>query len=522
MNVVLVYRGRYHVREALDLETLAAVLRGGGHQVRLVYDPDAFGVTDNVFQVPVLARLLADDRRTIARILAARPDVVIFSVLTSTYAWCRAMAEQLKRRRPVPAVFLGLHPSLVPRRVMRDPFVDYTIVGEVEGVINDLLARLGGDVSSVANLWYRRGGEPVATHRAELVDLDALPLPDKDLFAPYASHRYSYSAMVSRGCPYHCTFCEETCSKRLYGSGYFRRKGVDTVLRELVAGKKRYGYREVIFKDSYLSGNRRWLGELMDRYRAEIGVPFKCFCTIVGFDAETARLLKEGGCYSIEFGLQTWNERVRRQVLGRRETNEEAFRAFGYCDKHRLRYDVDHMFNVPTETVEDHHFGAQCYRRLRNLGRVKVHFLVYHPTAEIVGHAVAAGDLPPDAADRLAEGEETDFYDQGRGRETTQRLVAGYAALYKILPLLPGSLFRWLLKGSRVRWLRLIPSPLVALLQALNALRSGDLRFAAYLHMYPAKVFHAWMATAPKPQGALQPDPCSVECEERPSATTSG
>ena len=30
MNVTLVYRGRYLIREALDLETLSAVLRGGG------------------------------------------------------------------------------------------------------------------------------------------------------------------------------------------------------------------------------------------------------------------------------------------------------------------------------------------------------------------------------------------------------------------------------------------------------------------------------------------------------------
>ena len=42
MNIVLVYRGRYHVRQALDLETLAAVVRQAGHDVRLVYDSDAY------------------------------------------------------------------------------------------------------------------------------------------------------------------------------------------------------------------------------------------------------------------------------------------------------------------------------------------------------------------------------------------------------------------------------------------------------------------------------------------------
>ena len=359
MNVVLVYRGRYLIREALDLEPLANVLRGAGHRLSFVYEPDTFGVSDNVFQLPALARLLADDRRTVARILDARPDVVLFSVLSSTYAWCRQIATAVKAAdRPswpvvagkdaspaLPIVFFGLHPSLVPERVMRDPCVDYVIAGEVEGVIQPLLEAVstGQEVSAAGNLWYRDGGSARFTHRAELVDLDALPLPDKELFAPYVSHHYSYSAMVSRGCPYRCTFCEETCSKKLYGGRYFRRKAVDTVLRELVAGKRRYRYREVIFKDSYLSGDRKWLRGLMDGYRREIGVPFKCFCTISSFDEETARLLKEGGCYCIEFGLQTWNDRLRREVLDRRETSEDALRAFAECDRAGLWYDGHHL-----------------------------------------------------------------------------------------------------------------------------------------------------------------------------------
>ena len=508
MNVTLVYRGRYLVREALDLETLSAVLRRAGHDVTFVYDPDTFGVTDNVFQLPALARLFANNQRTARRIVRSEPDAIIFSVLSNTFAWCREIAEAVKHQTAAPIVFLGLHPSLVPERVMRDPFVDYTIAGEAEEVIHPLLdaIRTGDDASGVGNLWLRKNGEVLQTHRAELVDLDALPLPDKDLFAPFASHRYSYSAMVSRGCPYSCSFCEETCSKKLYGGTYFRRKSVDTVMRELVAGKERYRFREVIFKDSYLSGNKPWLRTLMTQYRSEIGVPFKCFCTISGFDEETAELLKEGGCYSIEFGLQTWNDGIRRDVLNRRETNEDALRTFEVCDRQRLWYDVDHMFNLPTETEEDHALGAESYKQLRRLGRIKVHFLVYYPTADILDRAVAAGELPQDAPQQLADGQESDFYDQTGSGEQARRLVAGYAALYKILPLLPTSTLRWFTRRGRARYLCWIPSMLMALLQALNAARCGDLRFVAYLRVYPMKVLRTLQRAAPKPRHALRPD----------------
>ncbi len=509
MNVTLVYRGRYLVREALDLETLSAVLRRAGHDVTFVYDPDTFGVTDNVFQIPAFARLFANDKRTIRRILRAQPDVIIFSVLSSTYTWCREIAAAVKRETTVPIVFLGLHPSLVPERVMRDPYVDYTIVGEAEEVIRPLIEAIGSgdDVSEVGNLWYRKNGEVLQTQRADLVDLDALPLPDKDLFAPFASHRYSYSAMVSRGCPYNCSFCEETCSKKLYDGKYFRRKSVDAVMDELVAGKKRYRFREVIFKDSYLSGNKPWLRELMERYRGDIGVPFKCFCTISSFDDETAQLLKEAGCYSIEFGLQTWNDEVRRDILNRRESSDDALRAFECCDRQRLRYDIDHMFNLPGETEADHIQGAGIYKQLRRLGRIKVHFLVYYPTADILEQAVASGELPQDAAKQLAEGEESDFYKQTSGAKETRKLVAGYAALYKILPLLPAWMVRRFVKRGRVRYLRWIPSVFMAMLQAANAVRCGDLRFVAYVKTYPMKVLRTLQRATPKPRRTLRSDP---------------
>jgi hypothetical protein len=262
-------------------------------------------------------------------------------------------------------------------------------------------------------------------------------------------------------------------------------------MRELVAGKQRYGFREVIFKDSYLSGDKSWLRDLMRRYRAEIRAPFKCFCTISGFDEETARLVKWGGCYGIEFGLQTWNETLRRDTLHRRETNEKALQAFDICDRLRLWYDVDHMFNLPGEAEQDHVLGARQYAKLRHLNRIKNHFLVYLPNAAIVAEGRQRGVVPDNVDDLLAEGWEGDFYDQKVGNAEERAVVAAYAALYKVLPVLPRGWLDCLLRDRRVMWLRHVPSVALAAVQGLMALRSGDLRFAEYLRSYPCKVWRA-------------------------------
>ncbi|MDP6525910.1 MAG: radical SAM protein [Kiritimatiellia bacterium] len=500
MNVVLVYKGRYQVREALDLETLAAVLNGGGHNVSLVYDADPFGVTDNVLQVPWLSRRLTSPERWAQKIAALAPDVVIFSVLQATYRWSRAVAENLRSLARCPVVFAGLHPSLVPERVMRDLCVDYVVQGETEPIINSLLEAIasGEGLPSVGNLWHREkdgpgdgaDAEPVFTFRVEPTNLDALPLPDKELFRPHISHSYSYVAMVSRGCPFQCSFCEETCSREMYGSNYFRRKSVDTVMRELVAGMQKYRYREVIFKDSYLSGSSQWLEDLMIRYRKEIAVPFKCFCTISGFEERTAQLLKEGGCYCIEFGLQTWNEDIRHRVLQRGETNGDAKETFDICARHGLWYDVDHMFGLPGETEEDHRSGALQYSELPHLNRVKVHHLVYLPGAGIIDRALEAGTVSADIREQLADGIETDFYDAGAAGNP--RLTAAYGDLFKLLPAMPKRILGWFLSGHRVLVLRYVPRLVIALLQGLMALRSRDLRFAEYIRQYPRKILRSF------------------------------
>ena len=73
-----------------------------------------------------------------------------------------------------PVIFMGLHPSLAPQRVVRDSCVDYVIQGETENVINPLLDALQQDrpVDDIGNLWFTKDGQAVNTFQAELVDME--------------------------------------------------------------------------------------------------------------------------------------------------------------------------------------------------------------------------------------------------------------------------------------------------------------------------------------------------------------
>jgi hypothetical protein len=241
-----------------------------------------------------------------------------------------------------------------------------------------------------------------------------------------------------------------------------------------------------MFNDPIFFTDRNWLKDLMERYRTEISMPFRCFGKVGFLDEEVAEWLKWGGCYAVEFGLQTLNPQVRASVLGRRETNEEYERAFRVLDRAGIRYDIDHMFGLPGETLEDHEAAARFYGSLRRLNRIKPHNLSYFPKLEIVHTARNAGMLSAEDETRINRGEmPSDFFHRDTLRKGDLKKVAwDFQTFYRILPILSASVIEGILRDCRWRNLRKTPSFLIVLGQILVALRGRDYRFPLYFRYY--------------------------------------
>ncbi len=485
MRVTFVHLGR----ENLGIEYLSAVLKREGHLVSLAYDPGLFGINDNVLYIPFLERLLERRAVVMNQIEGSDPGVVAFSAFTGTYVWSLGIAREVKDRLGVPVVFGGIHPTLVPGEVICRDQVDYVIVGEGEDAFLELLDHMESRRAprGVRNVWYKDGAgvvqQPV---RPPISHLDRLPLPDKSLFEREVNLADDYMILSSRGCPFRCTYCCESYWNRLYAGKYFRRRGVESVIQELTAMKGRYGFREVMFNDPIFFTDRGWLRELMARYREEIGVPFRCFGKAGFLDEEVASLLRWGGCYAIEFGLQSLNPEIRKGVLGRWEGNEQYEKAFEILDRVGIRYDIDHMFGLPGESLEDHAEAARFYSSLGRLNRIKCHQLTYFPGLEIVEKAKEAGVLRGEDVAAIQRGEMvSDFFHVDSIRDPGLRQAArAFQVLFKVLPVLPRAWVDGLLRGQRWRSLLRLPLPLVVLGQVAVAVKGLDYRFLLYLRYY--------------------------------------
>lgn len=484
MHVLFLHLGR----ESLGIEYLSSSLKGAGHSTALGLDPGLFGENDNVFFVPRLERFFDQSERLVRLARRTRPDVVAFSAYTTTYQWCLKMAREVKRDTCARIVMGGPHVTLVPDAVAARPEVDFAVAGEGEEAMVELADALqaGRPAHGIANVALRHNGRVrVNPVRPPVADLDALPLPDKALFERDINFEDDYLVIGSRGCVYHCTYCCESFLNRLYANRFYRRRSVGSVMAELRLMRDRYRYKEVMFNDAVLCIDKAWLAGLMARFRAEVGVPFRCFGQARHVDEETARLLKAGGCYAVEFGVQTLNEDIRRRILNRRESNEANARAFAACDAAGIRYDLDHMFGLPEESVDDHKAAAFFYSGLKRLNRVKVHNLTCFPRTAMADIMREKGLLGEDDLARMEAGETGDFFhvDEIRDAEAAQAKRA-FAHLFKVLPGLPERLTRRIVAGEGWRWFGRLPKPLVILGQTLIAMRHLDYRFWLYIRYY--------------------------------------
>jgi len=488
MKVLFVHLGREH----LGIEYLSAVLKRHGHTVGLALDLGLLSSEDNVLCSPRLRPLMDETDRLVEEARCFQPDVLCFSPYTTTYRWSLQLAGLLRRATGAPTIFGGIHTTLVPDVAIRERDVDFAVVGEGEEALVELLDGLqrANLDERIANVWLKRGGQTIANPPRPLSqDLDSLPLPDKALFEPYVNFHDDYLLMASRGCIFNCSYCCESYARQLYGGRFYRRRSTESVIAELRAMKARYRFREVMFNDAVFFAERDWLREFLERYRREIRVPFRCFGQVKLADEEVMRTLRDAGCYAVEFGLQTINPDVKRRILGRTESVEEALRAFRACDRVKLHYDIDHMFGLPGESPADHRAAALLYCRLRYLNRIKCHNLSYFPRLRIVEEALREGTLVPEEVCEIEHGKVSDFFHTDSIKdEALRREKDAMHALYKILPILPRRWVERLVETGRYRWLRWLPKPLVMVLQVLVAIRGRDYRFVLYFRYYLLRV----------------------------------
>jgi len=374
-----------------------------------------------LFGTMILSRVLKDRGHT-AELALGRPaailrharrfspDLIAFSCMTLEIRWLESTIAHLRRAGiRAPVVLGGSHATICPEVLERIP-VDYLCIGEGERALAELAQTLtqGGDPAGIANLCFRKNGQVVRNPLAPLIsDLDALGFFDRSLYDPYPYFRNeTYEVfMMSRGCPYGCTFCYNHLWHKLYetdAARFVRYVSVDHALEEIRRVRGHGRLREVLFADNLLVYNRDWFREFMNRYAEEIALPFTCTVRAEHTSDETIRLLKKANCMGVRFAVETGNETLRKDVLGKPISNRRLIDLADRLHRNGLPFLTYNMFVLPTETVAQSLETIRLNQRLRPTFMSNNIFMPY-PKYRVTELAERKGLLRDGDLDRLSE-----------------------------------------------------------------------------------------------------------------------
>lgn len=273
-------------------------------------------------------------------------------------------------------IFGGPHATVAPEEVIN--IADIVVIGEGEGIFSELLQKIESkdDYTITPGCWIKQGDKIIKNEMAPLIsNLDEIPLPlwkifdDIHYYDSYIKGLFKGAKVVgtfesARGCPYACTYCTNDKVRGLYqGKGKWRReKSVERIVEEIRTFRDEYGLDCVYFVDEVMLTSIDRLERFRDLYSSTIGAPFVFMERPENMIDEKVRIIKQAGAHMVSIGIESGDENLRKNLLGRRHSNKTIVSAFQTAKNYNI---TTHAFTMVGFPGQDRESIEKTYKLLK-------------------------------------------------------------------------------------------------------------------------------------------------------------
>jgi len=196
--------------------------------------------------------------------------------------------------------------------------------------------------------------------------------------------------MLSRGCPFKCTFCDApiTMGKKL------RFWSLERIIEDIKFYKEKYGVTNFVFKDSTFTANKKWAKAFCEALlEAGLDIKWRCNTRANLVPPELLTLMAQAGCYVINFGVESGHPEILKRI--KKEVDlEEVVDAFERCRQLGIRTYATFLMGNPGETEETAQATIDFAKRIR--GSLCMFFVsTAYPGTPMYLDALADGTVEP-------------------------------------------------------------------------------------------------------------------------------
>lgn len=335
-------------------------------------------------------------------------DLIGISLLSSAYRNSIQITDHLRKSIDCPIIWGGKHPTIDPDDCIQH--ADMVAIGEGEDTMLELVDAMGSGRSydKILGLWIRHNATVIKNEKHPLEkNLDKFIFPDYSVENKFVLDKTKmrikpmgpsdlkhmenwYPTMITRGCPFSCSFCTNNKDMRKMRSRSIRN--VITEIKEFL--KIQPNTKRIFFRDDALTSMPIKFIEELSSALKEINLPFTCSGVMASTPMfkEKLTLLCNAGFIGVKMGIQSGSERVRRQVFTRPESDKtivwgaSVLNSLGF-DKINYYMITDNPYESEDELIESIRFTSRLPRPFS----LSLFSLNYYPGTAIYRRAMQDG-----------------------------------------------------------------------------------------------------------------------------------
>jgi radical SAM superfamily enzyme YgiQ (UPF0313 family) len=300
-----------------------------------------------------------DDDDVIKALAAGNYAYVGVSLLSLRVSHIFPLLARIKRELEIKLIVGGPLPTADSAWLMEQcPPIDYSVLGEGESVLPNLLLAIEGKEAwqDVAGITFRSDGKLFTTpHNRDFFPGDEVPMPG---FGSIDFRYYSGASpvgawpsanlLVTRGCPYHCSFCSNPVWN--HKPNFIP---VPTIIR-WIEYLRRKGIHEIFFVDDTMNLDADWFEELcraLMKSQLNRSLVFKAPFRGNLTNPNQLKLAHQAGFWLIFYGVESGNQTVL-DYYRKGERLDELASAISWTRNANLKSQASMIAGAPIDTVE--------------------------------------------------------------------------------------------------------------------------------------------------------------------------